>query len=80
MTHSDLLHSYCTSFFSPRIPQAILLACLLRLLWAVMVSQTLLCFFKDLDSFGQSRRVLSLMSGESLSDSLRVEGLHYSEL
>lgn len=80
MTHSGLLHSYCMSFFSPRIPQAILLAYLLRLLWAVMVSQTFLCFFKDLDSFGHYRIVLSLMSGESPSDSLRVEGLHYSDL
>lgn len=80
MTHSDFLHFYRMSFFSPRIPQAILLACLLRLLWAVTVSQTFLCFFKDLDSFGQYRIVLSLMSGESPSDSLRVEGLHYSDL
>lgn len=81
MTHSDFLHFHCMSFFSPRIPQAILLACLLRLLWAVTVSQTFfLCFFKDLDSFGQYRIVLSLVSGESPSDTLRVEGLHYSDL
>ena len=60
MTHSDFLHFYCMSFFSPRIPQAILLACLLRLLWAVTVSQAFFfVFFKDLDSFGQYRIGLS---------------------